>query len=61
MWNPSRLTRSLQAELVDYYKKHPEQDPDNIMRESSPEVTDDGEAIVKKSRRDRDLFDVLVG
>jgi hypothetical protein len=52
---------SLQAELVDYYKKHPEQDPDNIMRESLPEAPDDGEAIVKRSRRDHDPLDVLVG
>jgi hypothetical protein len=49
----------LQAELVDYYKKHPEQDPDIVMRESLPEATDDGEAIVKRSRRDLDPLDVL--
>jgi hypothetical protein len=41
---------SLQAELVDYYKNHPGQDPSNM--EESSTGTDDGENIAKRPQRD---------
>lgn len=62
-----------QAELVEYYKKHPEQDPnnaDNAMKSTPvqtpvPTVTDDGGAdddddALGIKRRKTDTLDVLV-